>query len=233
MNKNHFERSLSRADSLMHEKSSRANIKDLHQRTNWGRNRGAPNSEIDNEWYGSSEFDKPGETLEVLEDAIELPFDPEDKNRKDIRDALTDVSSFQTPTQERIYRHAKEFYTKEDIEINTLDVVDICQILQYAQENEHDDWIKPLDEKVENFFEGVEDSPIFLRQGDDTGIEELSLEKIREYLENRHQSLREATKEVYGPPDEEPHKKLIEEAQKSYLWILLSNTEDFNNLPSQ
>lgn len=163
---------------------------------------------------------------------IELPFHPEDRGKEDIRDALTCISTFENPEKDRIYRHAKQFYTEESQDLDTSDVIDVAQIAKYAEGQGHDDWLEPLCDQLEDFFDGIEESPLFLRQGNNTK-EDLTIQEIREAVESRQESLQKATEEVYGSPDEEPNSRVISEAQKSYLWLLLSNSEEFKHLLPQ
>lgn len=222
MDRNQFDSSLSWTNTRMQAMSSRASLDaDLSRGNDWGRDR----------WIDSPDFIEPEEPLESPEDGIELPFPPEDRGKENIRNALSDISSFQNAEKERIYRHAKEFYTNEYEEPHSFEIVDICQILHYAEENGHEDWLAPLKQQIRTFFDGVEESSLFLRIPDEEDTEDLDINEIRELMQKRYRSMREATEEVYGSPDEEPNNRVINEAQKSYLWVLLESSSKFNNLP--
>jgi hypothetical protein len=222
MNRDQFDSSLLQTNTRMQATSSRASLDiDISRRKDWGRDR----------WIDSPDFIEPEESLENPEDGIELPFPPGDRGKGNIRDALSDISSFQNAEKERIYRHAKEFYTGEYEGPHSFGIIDICQILHYAEENGHEDWLTPLKEQIRTFFDGIEENSLFLRIPDEDDTEDLDIEEIRETMQNRYRSMREATEEVYGSPDEEPNSRVINEAQKSYLWVLLESSDEFSNLP--
>ena len=222
MTRNQFRSPLSHTATRIQAASSRASLDaDLRHTDDWGRKR----------WTSSPDFPEVDESVEQTGESIKLPFSPIERGREEIRGALTEISTFQNPEKERIYRHAKEFYVEECETPSSFDVIDICQTLQYASENGHEDWLDPLRGQIKTFFDGVEESSLFLRQTDETEGGELDIIDIREIMQERYQSMREATEKVYGSPDEEPNNRIINEAQKSYLWALLRSSNDFNNLP--
>lgn len=221
MNKNQFNSSLSRTSTHMQTVSSRVSFDaDLQHSDDWERAKWGRTSSI-------TEIEGP---TEPSGDGITLPFSREDRGKEEIRDALIDISSFQHPEKERIYRHAKEFYTEEYRELNSADAVDIIQILKYAEENEHEDWLGPLEEQIETFFDSIEENPLYLSQADEAEVEDLGAGEIRELVQEREQSMREATEAVYGPSEENPNNRVINNAQKSYLWVLLKSSDEVNNL---
>ncbi len=183
------------------------------------------------QWPNSHKFPKSADRVEQPEQTIALPFDPEERGRSEINDALRNISSFQNAEKERIYRHAKQFYTSEIEKIAPEDVVDICQIIQFSQKNNHKDWIEPLESEITSFFSDIEENSVFLRQADQTELDDIGIDEIRDALEQRRDSMNKATEAVYGSPDEEPNKSVIDGTQKAYLWMLLQNSNDFSNLP--
>jgi len=224
MDRNHYGNPFGRTTTQaarMQTASSRVSFDAERRNTNLEQNTG---------WATGPDFDEPGEPTEQSEQTIELPFSPDDREKEDIHDALTDISSFQVAEKERIYRHAKDLYLNEVGELDSRDIIDVCQVLEFAKQNDHDDWEQPLEDTIQSFFEGIEESPVFVRPGSDENEQDMGASEIREAFMERQQRMRDSIAEVYGSPDEERNSDLISESQKSYLWILLQSSDQFNNL---
>lgn len=183
------------------------------------------------QWGFEQVFHQSEESTETSEEIIDIPLGPENRSRDTIRETFNNISTYSPPEVERIYRQAKDFYVEDAEKIRDLDVVDLAQTVEFAHDKNQDGWIEPLSNRIEEYFEGLEENPMFLRQDLRAGEEGMGLDEIRAAVEERRQSLREATEEVYGSPDEEPNNSLIEEAQQVYLWGLLNKRGISNLLP--
>lgn len=209
-------------DKWMHSLATRANISSRQEPAEQGSVA---------QWEVGQDFQQPEKSTEGSDEVIDIPLGPGNRSRDTIRETFNDIATYSPPEVERIFRQAKEFYLEDVEEIRDLDVVNLAQIVEFAHEKNQNEWIEPISDRIEDYFEGLEENPMFLRQNEGAGEEILEFDEIREEVEEYRQSLRAATEEVYGSADEEPNRSLIEEAQQVYLWSLLNNREISNLLP--